>query len=260
MRQRLGQHFLQNNRVLEEISGALEIKEGDKVIEVGAGHGELTDFLAEAGAEVTAVEKDKALVLMLQNKFKNPKDRVEIVEGDILKILGRETAGLKSLGYKLAGNIPYYLTGKLLRTVGELKNKPHLTVFTIQKEVAERVSAKPPKMNLLGASVQIWAKPEIVSRVSKKYFKPQPKVDSAILKLITLPPRSWGKCYEDGRYYRLIKRLFKQPRKTILNNLRADSSTNADAISNILRQNNIDPMKRPQDLTVEDIKRLTDVV
>ena len=222
MPQYLGQHFLKNKKKLKEIIDALDLKMGDVVIEIGPGKGALTIPLAEKCRElnckIIAIEKDKYLENNLRSKIydlgiKN----VEIIEDDILKILPKLTTNyglrttdyeLRTTNYKIVGNIPYYITGYLFHILGELENKPELIVLLIQKEVAERVCAKPKKMNLLAASAQFWAEPEIISYVSKNDFSPPPKVESAIIKLtpITLDRRSSMQCNEDD-YYKFIKIL-----------------------------------------------------
>jgi len=217
----LGQHFLKNKVKLREIVEALELKDGDVVIEIGPGHGELTNeivlklqSLKVENFKIIAIEKDREFASNLKEEFGNNKN-IEIIEGDILKIFPEVTTN-----YKIVGNIPYYITGYLFRILGELEHKPELIVLLIQKEVAERVCAKKGDMNLLAASVQFWAEPKIIDYVSRNDFEPAPKVDSAIIKLLPVTSQllSRLKCNKE-KYYKFIKILFKQPRKTILNNL-----------------------------------------
>ena len=167
------------------------------------------------------------------------------MEGDALKILPSliENCKLKIENYKVVGNIPFYITGFLLRVLSELEPKPERIVLTVQKEVAARIAARPPKMNLLAASVQFWAEPEITGIIPKSDFSPQPKVDSAILKIT---PKKTGAKPEN--YYPLIKTLFKQPRKTILNNLLAGYAIPKEKLIKILELANINPNDRPQNL------------
>src|SRR3989339_713787 len=176
MGQRLGQHFLINEEKLKKVADALEINEGDVVLEVGPGHGELTQYLLEAGARVTALERDKALIDPLNKKFASqvipPTPLVipakagiqsvpafEVIEGNALELLPMVVEELKQAGrsYMIAGNIPYYITGYLLRVIEGLDHKPTRVVMTIQKEVAERICATVPHMNLLAASVRSWS-------------------------------------------------------------------------------------------------------
>jgi len=252
MGNRLGQHFLVNKSKIKKIIEVLELKEKDTVIEIGAGHGELTKELIN-GKElrIIAVEKDGNLEQSLRNSIKNNGNSVEIIHGDALKLLPQLI--LKLPNYKIVGNIPYYITGRLLRIIGELENKPEIIVLTVQKEVAERITAKPPRMNLLAASVQVWASVEIIDYIPKKDFQPAPQVDSAIIKLR-------GVAYEEKimkNYYKLIKILFKQPRKTILNNLANAFLLPKDKLKEKLERAGINAQERPQNLNLEQIKHLS---
>ncbi len=262
----LGQHFLVNKEKLKKITEALELRDGDLVIEIGAGHGELTRLIAKkfeirnSKFEIVAIEKDPRLTKYLQKRFSEDKN-IKFIEGDALKIIPNliKTQNLKPITYKIVGNIPYYITGRLLRILGEIKNKPKLIVLTVQKEVAKRICAKPPRMNLLAASVQFWAKPEIIGYISKKDFRPIPKVDSAIIKILSIAfkQRSLGKCYREGGYYKFIKILFKQPRKTIINNLIEGLKIPKEEIIEKLKLLKINPSDRPQNLS---ISQLTDII
>lgn len=289
----LGQHFLINKDKLREIADALDLKFGETVIEIGPGHGELTDELRRMNHElkIIAIEKDGNLAELLKEKFAVDKNvdlirsrsflttadtqayrasiRVEIIEGDALKILPELIRGLKNKNFKIVGNIPYYITGYLLRIFGELENKPSLVVLLIQKEVAERIcppspglrrtGAKSWKMNLLAASVQFWAEPEIVGYVPRKNFQPAPEVDSAIIKLTT---KGGKRKVGSEKYYEFIKILFRQPRKTILNNLKPKTKNLKPEDLNFIIQKiesiGVNPQDRPQDLSVEEIKKLAE--
>ena len=267
-----GQHFLKNKSKLRKIVEALDLKSGDTVIEIGPGHGELTQEIRNEKLDIRiiAIEKDPRLVAW--NLKHEALTNVEIVEGDALKILPQLCSMLHASSFKIVGNIPYYITGYLFRILGELENKPEVIVLTIQKEVAERVCARPPKMNLLAASIQFWAEPKIIGYISKHDFKPQPKVDSAILKLKMRDEKlsPCGRCPEgtemrDNYYYELIKIVFKQPRKTILNNLveadlrgleRGSTRINKEELMGILFSIGINPNDRPQNLSVEHLMDL----
>ncbi|MFN3302081.1 MAG: 16S rRNA (adenine(1518)-N(6)/adenine(1519)-N(6))-dimethyltransferase RsmA, partial [Patescibacteria group bacterium] len=158
------------------------LSKDDVVLEIGPGTGILTLELAKRAKKVIAVEKDEKMIEILKDVLKNSGiQNVQIIKGDILKLLTSHFQLPTS--FKVVGNIPYYLTSRLLRNLLELKKKPKLIVLMVQKEVAQRICAKPPKMNLLAVSVQFYGKPEIVSYVSKKSFWPRPKVDSAIIKI-----------------------------------------------------------------------------
>jgi len=267
---RLGQHFLKNNSAIEKIVAALELSVGETIVEIGPGHGELTFPLLEACKEkdcrIIAIEKDEELARKLVSYAARELRNVEIINGDVLKMLPALTRELTSLrAYELVGNIPYYITGHLLRIIGELERKPARCVFTIQREVAERITAMPPRMdpltkknvgtgmNRLAASVQFWAEPEIVGFLGKNDFSPTPEVESAIILLKIKDKKSRIK---DEYYYRAVRMLFAQPRKTILNNVAAKNAgagVGKEEIAEKLKSLGIDPEKRPQDLSVEEI-------
>ncbi len=261
MGRKLGQHFLRDKDAVEKIISAL----GDNIktaIEVGPGKGALTKPLAEAlkrtGGRLIAIEKDPLLAAEARNwNIEN----LELVEGDVLEKLPAIIQNLKPASYSLVGNIPYYLTGFLLRKISELPEKPARSVFMVQKEVAERIVAKPPKTNRLSASVQFWAEPRILKAVSKKSFNPPPKVDSAIILLetIILPPETVPEAY-----YSAVRAIFSQPRKTILNNL-AERFNDPRKIASkkaaeILEEAGLSVALRPQDLSVEDIKLISKAI
>lgn len=245
----LGQNFLTDKNILRRIASLLEVGPKDRIIEVGPGHGELTEEILELKPKsLSAIEKDSDLWPVLTEKFgKNTAFSLE--KGDALELLLKIAP--KKGDWKIAGNIPYYITGHLFRIIGELDNPPSLSVFTTQKEVAERASCLPPDMNLLAASLGIWAEVKMAGIIKKGSFQPVPNVDSAIIVL-----RKKDKAPRDkDRYYSMMKTLFKQPRKTVLNNL-SEAMEKSKAIT-LLDLLNISPSLRPQNLSVEDIIRLS---
>ncbi len=262
----LGQNFLQDQAILNKIAEALELQSGDTVVEIGPGHGELTRELLKFPVNVVAIEKDAQLVDFLNKNLQftiynlqsNPNiqfSKQTVIAGDALQILPELIKNLKlkikNSRYKVAGNIPYYLTGHLLRILSELDQKPKRIVLTVQKEVAERLCAVPPKMNLLAAGVQFWAKPAILGHIGRGSFYPAPKVASAIIQLIPT-----GKTpIKPNIFYPFIRLLFKQPRKTILNNL-LPTGWPKEVITETIKGANVDPNERPQDLSMAQISRL----
>lgn len=257
MRQKLGQHFLINTVKLRAIADALEIKNGDVIIEIGPGHGELTEAVLDQNKKIalTLIEKDPELAAALKLQYEKEKN-ISITLGDVRELLpslAEKTTHIRK-NYKLLGNIPYYLTGFLFRLVGELPHKPTDIVFMIQKEVAERIAAKKGGMNLLAASIQAWADVEIVTRVSRNDFIPPPEVESAVVKLTAkekIPEKDLP------AYYRTIKILFKQPRKTILNNLVALDALSREEIAKKLEKLSINPSDRPAELEIKDIENIS---
>ena len=202
----LGQHFLRNASILQKIVDSLEINENDTIVEIGSGHGELTQvILAKKPKKIIAIEKDEELVVNLRQTFNN----IQIISGDALELLPKTNL---PNNWKLIGNIPYYITGRLLRIISELPSPPLQTVLLIQKEVAERISACPPKANLLSSVTSGWATAKYLFTVSRRNFRPVPKVDSAVISLRR------NDLIADNKFYIVARALFKQPRKKAINN------------------------------------------
>jgi 16S rRNA (adenine1518-N6/adenine1519-N6)-dimethyltransferase len=254
MRQRLGQHFLKDQTALRRIVRALSPQRGEIIIEIGSGHGELTrpllESIKEAGAEFIAIEKDEQLADTLAAEYE-----IDVRKGDARILLPKIVSGLKGRPFSAVGNIPYYLTGRLFRILGELKEYPRQTVLTVQKEVAERLIATPPRMNRLSASVQFWAKPKIIGKIGKNSFSPPPEVDSAI---VLLEARALSK-EENGlreAYGMLIGKAFAQPRKTVINNLLGKKTEFRETLVSLLISAGIPPENRPQDLSRDNLLTL----
>ena len=258
----LGQHFLVDGTAVQKLLLAAEIEQEDTVLEVGPGIGNLTGELAKRAKRVIAVEKDPNLVRILNEELKieNIKN-VEIVEGDIRKVLGR----LSTRNYEVVANIPYYLTAYLIRKFLESDSAPKDMTLIVQKEVAKRICAKPPDANLLSVSVQFYASPKSISYISKSSFWPHPKVDSAIIKIT---PRDYknkycNKCTPDEilrfreNFFRIVKAGFSQPRKQLINNLSKSLEVDKIRIKSWLLKNNIQPQQRAETLSVEDWVGLT---
>jgi 16S rRNA (adenine1518-N6/adenine1519-N6)-dimethyltransferase len=250
---RLGQNFLIDKNILRKIVEAAELSKEDVILEVGPGVGNLTIELAKKVKKVIAVEKDKRMVEILKENLKNFKN-VEIVEGDVREIICTIVKKMAE-GYKVVANIPYYLTSHLIRKLLELKRKPKLIVLMVQKEVAQRICAKPPKMNLLAVSVQFYAKPQIISFVSKNCFWPRPKVDSAIIKI---EPRE--KKFDANLFFKIVKAGFSHPRKQLINNLSRKLKREKEEIKKLLSQLGISPKKRAEELSIEDWMKLTKLI
>lgn len=254
MRRRLGQHFLKNEAVLEKIATAVHPHRGEVVVEIGPGHGELTKYLVAGDARVVVLERDLVLADALEadKQFSS----VEVVRGDALETFPALSARLEKekTPYVLIGNIPYYITGHLLRVLGDAEYKPARTVLLIQKEVAQRICAGSPRMNLLAAAVQAWAVPKILLSVPRGSFAPPPEVDSAV---VTVETRQTALPHKKlHAYFLFIRALFKHPRKTILNNLSESTSILREEIVRRCNQIGIDPLGRPQVLLGEEIMRL----
>lgn len=219
MGENLGQHFLQNKQVANKMIKAGEIKVGDVVLEIGPGEGMLTKALLKEGGQVTAVEKDLALVKKLEKDFQKEikEARLEVIHADIRDFDASQHKAL-SRNYKIVANIPYYLTSNIIRRFLSKETQPKLVVLLIQKEVAERVVGSGGKESVLSLSVKGYGNPQLVEIVDRKNFHPQPKVDSAILKIDEIGHEFFTDI-EEGRFFDLIKQGFSHKRKQLANNL-----------------------------------------
>ena len=238
MKKSLGQHFLTDHSAHETIVAAAEIVPGDLVLEIGPGSGLLTDHLLNTGARVIAVEKDREFARQLKEKYKDNKN-IEIIEHDVLSYK------LKAINYKLVGNIPYYLTSHLIRTVLQEWPQPKLIVLMVQKEVAKRMTAHPPEMSMLAVLVQLYTTPTIIKIVKAGSFHPRPKVDSAIVRLTPSEKRQ----AKSEKLLEIAAQGFKHPRKKLGNNLPKE----------LLEASRIDPNRRAETLTIDEWKSLANI-
>ncbi len=239
----MGQNFLIDENVLNKILETSNIKPNDIVLEIGPGLGVLTLELAKKAKKVIAIEKDKELCEILQNVLiaQNVKN-VEIIHDDILRL--KQIQQLQH--YKVVANIPYYLTSLLIRMFLETNNRPSEIILMIQKEVAERICAVPPKMSLLAVSVQFYAKPEIISFVSKNSFYPVPEVDSAIIKIVPQTKLE----IDTKKFFGIVKKGFASKRKMLINNLKSEFQN--PNIKSILENIGLNPKVRAENLSIDD--------
>lgn len=260
----LGQNFLIDKDVLEQIVRIADIKPTDTVLEVGPGLGALTYELIAKAKEVWAIEKDPKLVALLKTEFKGvAANKLKIINENILRFhISRNIL----TPYKVVANIPYYLTSKLLQYFLEQDNVPKQMVLMIQKEVGERVTATAGDLSILGISVQVYADVEIAGKnkdetdddimqrkipwiIPKTSFWPVPDVDSVILKIT---PRDKYPMIKDKKlFFKLIKIAFAGKRKQIQNSLRHGLQLPKEAVEDLLSESKILPTTRPQDLRIE---------
>lgn len=257
---RLGQNFLVDKRVLNKIIATAELKLDDIVLEVGPGIGNLTLELAKRVKKVIAIEKDSRMVEVLEKVLDEQGIKnVQIIQADVLKIKNwkfNKNLKLKIKNFKVVANLPYYIVSPTIRKFLEIDEvKPRQLVLMVQKEVAQRICAKPPDMNLLAVSVRFYATPKIISYVSKKCFFPQPKVDSAILRIAPLINAD-RKLINADLFFKIVRAGFSHPRKQILNNLSEGLKLNKTEIITWLLKNNIQPSQRAETLSIEDWLRL----
>lgn len=247
----LGQNFLHDDALLSAIVSAAFVAPGDAVLEIGAGLGALTQHLAQVAARVVAVELDQRLLPILQAQV-GTVPNVEVVHGDILELDPRTWFG--DSPYKVVANVPYYITGAILEHLLGGEAKPQTMAITVQKEVAERITAEPGDMTLLSVSVQFYGRVEIVRQISAGAFWPRPDVDSAILRFL-LHPAAHLSPAEESRFFSLVRTGFSQKRKQLQKNLRALSFERKDTVA-MLKSAGIDPRRRAETLSIEEWLRL----
>jgi 16S rRNA (adenine1518-N6/adenine1519-N6)-dimethyltransferase len=245
----LGQHWLTDIQALEAIAEAAEIKRTDTVLEVGPGLGHLTHYLMSQSSHVVAVELDTRLAAELAKKFAGR--NLSVHEADILKF---DLTQLPE-SYKVVANIPYYLTSNLLRVLAESSNPPKLMVLLVQKEVAQRIIAKPGQMNLLAISVQLFYETAAGLVVPAALFEPPPKVDSQV---VVLNRRSKPLFHdlETKRFFRLVKAGFAERRKKLRGSLSGGLGIPKGQADELLKRAGIDGGRRAQELSLQEWYKL----
>ena len=256
-----GQNFLIGQDVYEKITAAAELKSDDIVLEVGAGLGFLTEMLARKAEKVIAVEIDSKLAEALQNRLEELTIKnVTVVNENILKYQnsnrplpnpplskGREGWG----GYKIVANLPYNITSRFLREfLAEAENKPSAMVLMLQREVAERICARPGQMSLLSVSTQFYSEPKIIAYVPADVFWPKPKVASAIVSLKVNKVIKSIKSEE--KFFRLVKIGFSAKRKQLQGNLTKGLKIKKEDVNKILADCGLKETARAQELSLAD--------
>lgn len=249
-----GQNFLVTESVYNDIIAAGELTKGDTVLEVGPGLGFLTARLAKAAGQVVTVELDDKLANFLQTALDSQAvTNVTLLNQDILRFNPDNLPA----GYKIVANLPYNISSIFLRTFLEQKNAPERMVLLLQKEVAQRLAAKPGAMSLLSLSVQFYSQPEIIRLVKAGNFWPEPKVDSALVRLKLDSGRSSAySALEKKAFFRLVRIGFSAKRKMLKNNLAAGLNLDLATVAEILKASNLPPQIRAEELSLDDWQKL----
>lgn len=260
----LGQNFLHNKAIVQKIANAGLAYTPHKILEIGPGMGVLTEVLVELSqieTRIYAVEKDDRLIPVLSEKFKNALDsgKLTLLHKDILEFsldeIGIVEGNQKDGGgdnitshndYAVIANIPYYITGEILKKFLEIAPAPTVLILLVQKEVADRIMAR-DKHTILSTITHILAKPKVISVVGRHNFSPQPNVDSAILELVPHKNHGSGLLPQDFKnLFDFIKIAFHSRRKTLVANLR--DHYDLESVRNALTSLNL-----PLDIRAEDI-------
>lgn len=251
---KLGQNFLIDENIVRNIVAAAELSDKDTVLEVGPGIGTLTQGLAESGASVVAVELDKRLLPVLDTTLEGY-DNVRIVNGDILQVDIMQTVGVDE--FKVCANLPYYITTPIIFALLEKRLPMERLVAMVQKEVAERMAAKPggKDYGALSVAIQYYTEPEIAFIVPPSSFIPAPSVDSAVIvcKRREKPP---VEVCDEALFFRVVKAAFSLRRK-MLNNSLKNMGIKGEQVAKWLELAGIDGKRRAETLSLEDFAALT---
>lgn len=254
---RLGQNFLVDANIVRGIVDAVEAGPGDKILEIGPGIGTLTQGLAESGADITAVELDKKLPAVLAETLKGY-DNVTIVPGDILKVNIRDLMGDEP--FKVAANLPYYITTPILMALLEQHLPIKILVTMVQKEVAERMTAKPGSRiyGALSVAVQYYTKPHIAFDVPPRSFIPAPEVDSVVI-VCKVRETPAVQVKDEKMFFRVVKAAFGQRRKTIANAMKG-AGFSKEELEVAFQQSSIDPGRRGETFSLAEFGSLADAL
>ena len=260
----LGQHFLNSTKAINSIIKAGQLGQTDLVLEIGPGKGVLTTALLNTECTVFAIEKDWEMVDILKEKFKkeirNKKLILilgDVLEIDILQIISKHSKP-KNKKYKLIANIPYYITGEIIRKFLEIDLKPEKIVLLVQKEVAKRITARDGKESILSLSVKFFGTPKYIETVKAGSFSPPPKVDSAILSIDKIENRD---SKISKMFFEVVKNGFAHKRKLLIKNLTQVSMPRAtldtERVGDIFKKCKIPLQTRAEDLKLDNFICIT---
>ncbi len=251
----LGQNFLKSIPALNAIISSGEIKEDDIVLEIGPGKGALTEKLLEKSGKVIAIEKDKDLLEILSEKFKKEKEsgKFILLNEDVLNY------EIKEKNYKIIANIPYNITGAILKKFLTAENQPERMVLMVQNEVARRIVARDGDESILSISVKAYGNPKIVMKVPARYFSPAPKVDSAIIAITNISRNTFEKDkISEEKFWEIVKTGFAHKRKVLVSNLK--DLYKKEKVLEIFKKLKISEKTRAEELTLENWIAITKMV
>lgn len=258
----LGQNFLIDDNVIDRILEGARLSETDRIIEVGPGIGTLTREMGKVAENVVAIEIDKTLIPILKETLADL-DNVEVVNEDILKVdvQGLINEKLNGGPVKLVANLPYYITTPIVMKFLEEDIPVTDIVVMVQKEVADRMNAKPSTKDYgaLSVAVQYYCDTEIVAKAPRHMFVPQPNVDSIVIGLHVRDEKKYVVDNEDI-FFKTVKASFGQRRKTLLNSLGGLGFLSKDQIREALQAANIDEKRRGETLSIDEFTNLSNEI
>lgn len=248
----LGQHWLKDETVLKEIISLLDIKNDETIVEIGPGKGALTKYLIKERIKLIAIEYDESIIPYLSKKLNS--EKFQIINSDFLEY------NLEDLpkDYKIIGNIPYYITGKIIKNCLVTNNKPSLIVLLIQKEVAERLVSKPGEMSILSTMSQFYSDIKLGPVIEVEKFDPSPKVDSQVV-IIKPNNNSYDQTFQKS-FERVVKAGFSARRKKLHTALSGGLNISINDAKDLLSKVNINSNLRAQDLAIDDWLKLAKLI
>jgi len=249
----LGQHWLKDRSVLAHIADCADLSESDTVLEIGPGLGTLTSELLRRTNKVVAVEYDSELARKLPAQF--PGKNLEVINSDILSF----DLSTLPVDYSVVANVPYYITSKIVQMLMTAKNKPRISVLLVQKEVAERLAAKPGNMSILAISAQLFADVSLGDIVPAEFFTPPPKVDSQVVILRTRQTSYLGDVSEID-FFKTVKAGFSEKRKKLRSSLSGGLNISKAEAEDYLLKAGINKDVRAEALSIDEWIILSRVV
>lgn len=256
-RKALGQHFLRDSGVLADIVAAVRVPPGGFVFEIGAGTGQLTAALLEAGHDVRALEIEERLLSHLERRFRGAPN-LTLIQGDA-RTMDFGAVLPPGRPWAAAGNLPYFAANPIIRRLLEREPRPREAVVMVQREVARELAAKPGDSSLHAISVQVYAESELLFDVAPEAFDPPPAVWSSVVRLV-MRPEPLVPPERNEAFFRLVSSTFRNPRKQVHNALARGAWLPPDRAADALAEAHIDPMRRPETLTIPEWLALLDAV
>lgn len=249
----LGQNWLRDREALSHIADCADLSKSDVILEIGPGLGTLTSELLRRAEKVIAVEFDSDLADKLPAQF--PGTNLQVINEDILRF---DLTKMPS-DYKVIANIPYYITSKIIQMLMKADNKPKVAVLLIQKEVAERLAAKPGDMSILGISAQVYAEVSLGDVIRAELFTPPPKVDSQVV-ILKVREKTLIDDINEVDFFRVVKAGFSAKRKMLRSSLSGGLIISRDKAEKLLTSAGIDPNSRAEMISIDNWIKLTKIV
>ena len=254
-RKALGQHFLRDTGVLQDITNAVRCPEGALVLEIGPGTGQLTEFLLNAGHRVVALEIEDRMIAHLERRFAGH-ERLRVVAGDA-RLFDPADVIPRGVPFVAVGNLPYFAANPIIRHLLESEPQPREMVIMVQREVAKEIAARDGDWSLLSISVRVYAEPELLFNVPPEAFDPPPAVVSSVVRLV-IRDQPLVAPERNAEFFDFVSRVFRNPRKQIHNGLSRGIWLPPEGAMLALERAGIASTRRPETLDIQEWLTLMD--